>query len=87
MSIFWLCVGFLGQGVFASRFIIQWIASERARKSIMPEVFWYLSLAGALLLLSYAIYKKDIVFILGQSSGLIVYSRNLFLIEKNRKNV
>lgn len=73
-------VGFLGQLLFSSRFIVQWIASERARNSVMPVVFWWLSLAGGATLLSYAIWRMDPVFIMGQGMGLVVYARNLFLI-------
>jgi lipid-A-disaccharide synthase-like uncharacterized protein len=81
----WLVIGFLGQALFASRFIIQWFKSEMARKSVIPISFWYCSLGGGVVLLAYAIYKLDPVFISGQAAGLIVYSRNLFLIfrEKN----
>jgi len=80
---FWLIIGFTGQGIFASRFIIQWIVSEREKMSVIPMVFWYISLAGSLTLLSYAIYKQDPVFILGQSTGFIIYLRNIILIKKN----
>lgn len=73
-------VGFIGQLLFSSRFIVQWIASERARNSVMPVVFWWLSLAGGVTLLSYAIWRMDPVFIMGQGMGLVVYARNLFLI-------
>jgi lipid-A-disaccharide synthase-like uncharacterized protein len=76
----WLLVGFLGQGLFASRFLVQWLASERARRSVMPVAFWYFSMGGGVILLAYAIYKMDPVFILGQGLGLIVYLRNLYLI-------
>ena len=76
----WLLVGFLGQGLFASRFIVQWLASERARRSVMPVTFWYFSMGGGVVLLAYAIYKMDPVYILGQGLGLVVYLRNLYLI-------
>jgi len=79
----WLIVGFAGQGIFASRFIIQWIVSEKKKMSVIPMVFWYISLAGSIVLLSYAIYKQDPVFILGQSTGFIIYLRNIILIKKN----
>jgi lipid-A-disaccharide synthase-like uncharacterized protein len=78
----WLIVGFLGQAVFASRFVVQWIQSERAGKSIIPDVFWYLSLVGSALLLAYSIHRRDLVFILGQSFGFMVYTRNLALRRK-----
>ncbi len=81
----WLGVGFVGQAVFASRFWIQWIASEREGRSIIPIAFWFLSLLGGITLLSYAVYRKDPVFIVGQSSGLLIYSRNLYLIYKEKK--
>src|SRR5437868_9056995 len=76
----WLAIGFLGQGLFASRFLVQWLASERARRSVMPITFWYFSLGGGVVLLAYSIYKMDPVFILGQGLGLVVYLRNLYLI-------
>ncbi|NOZ12023.1 MAG: hypothetical protein GXO69_00070 [Acidobacteria bacterium] len=78
-STFFVTLGFVAQGVFASRFIVQWIASEREKRSVIPMAFWYLSFCGGLLLTVYAIYRKDPVFILGQASGLIVYSRNIIL--------
>lgn len=77
-------VGFLGQALFGSRFVAQWIASERARASVMPIVFWWLSLAGGATLLAYAIWRRDPVFILGQGMGLMIYARNLMLIRKAR---
>ena len=76
----WVMFGFLGQMMFTGRMLVQWIASERARKSVMPVVFWYFSLGGGLILLAYAFYRKDPVFILGQLFGVIVYVRNLWLI-------
>ena len=85
MAAFWLLLGFFAQGLFSARFLIQWIASEKAHKSVIPTVFWYLSIAGSVFLLAYAIYRKDPVFILGQSTGIFIYSRNLYLIFKERK--
>jgi lipid-A-disaccharide synthase-like uncharacterized protein len=79
----WLILGFTAQGLFAARFIIQWIKSERARRSIIPNSFWYFSIAGSLLLLVYAIHKRDAVFILGQAAGTIVYTRNVYLIRRH----
>ncbi len=76
-------LGLIGQAVFMCRFLVQWIASERAGRSVMPTAFWWLSLAGAGLLLSYAILKADPVFILGQSLGFMIYVRNLVLIHRN----
>ncbi len=81
----WLGVGFLGQGLFFSRWIIQWIASERQADSQMPLAFWHMSLAGGLIVLSYAVYRRDPVFIAGQGIGSFVYLRNLMLIYANRK--
>ena len=78
----WLGVGFLGQALFSARFVVQWIASERRKQSVVPREFWYLSLAGALITLSYAIYRLDPVFILGYAPGLFIYSRNLYFIHK-----
>jgi lipid-A-disaccharide synthase-like uncharacterized protein len=76
----WIGIGFLGQGFFFSRFLVQWWASERARRSVVPIQFWYFSLGGGVVLLAYSIYKMDPVFILGQGLGLFVYLRNLYLI-------
>lgn len=76
----WLVLGYTGQVVFGSRFFVQWISSEKKRESHIPVVFWYLSIAGGMMLLAYALYRKDPVFILGQSCGLFVYLRNLILI-------
>jgi len=80
----WLSLGFLGQLVFSFRFIVQWIASERERKSVIPVAFWYISLTGSALLFAYAIYRRDPVFVLGQGFGAIVYIRNLMLIYGKR---
>ncbi len=77
-------IGLLGQAIFMSRFLVQWIVSEKAGKSIMPTAFWWLSLGGSLLLFTYAIIKADPVFIIGQSFGFIVYSRNLILIKRDQ---
>ena len=79
---FWKIFGFTGQAFFGSRFVVQWWVSERAGRSIVPKVFWYLSLIGSLILLFYAISIGDEVFITGQALGFIVYTRNLFLIAK-----
>ena len=86
IEIFFLTIGFLGQGIFASRFIVQWIYSEKKGESSIPIIFWYLSILGGLGLLTYAIFRKDPVIIIGQLFGIIIYSRNLFLIyRKNKK--
>jgi lipid-A-disaccharide synthase-like uncharacterized protein len=76
----WIAVGLVAQLMFSMRFLVQWIATERARASIIPETFWYFSFAGGILLLAYAIYRLDPVFILGQGTGLIIYSRNIYFI-------
>jgi lipid-A-disaccharide synthase-like uncharacterized protein len=81
----WVVLGLTAQLAFSMRFIVQWIASERARRSYVPVAFWYLSIVGGAMLLSYAIYRQDVVFILGQAMGLIVYTRNLVLIHKAKK--
>ncbi|MBI2467297.1 MAG: lipid-A-disaccharide synthase N-terminal domain-containing protein [Candidatus Rokubacteria bacterium] len=81
----WLVVGFLGQACFFTRFLVQWVASELRRESVVPVSFWYFSLAGALILLAYSIYRMDPVFILGQSFGFVVYTRNLYLIARKRR--
>lgn len=78
----WLAIGFLGQGLFFCRWVIQWIASERKAESQVPISFWYMSLIGGLITLTYAIYREDPVFIAGQSIGSIVYIRNLMLISR-----
>ena len=81
----WVVVGLGGQLLFTARFLVQWIASERARKSTVPVSFWYFSMAGGVILFAYAIYRKDPVFILGQSMGLVIYARNLWLIHAERR--
>ena len=81
---FMMLIGFLGQGLFSMRFIIQWIASERAGKSVVPFSFWLFSLGGSIFLLIYAIYRKDPVFILGQAPNLLIYSRNIWLIKRGK---
>jgi len=80
----WVLFGFFGQAIFASRFIFQWIASEKKKESFVPLSFWYLSIAGGIVLLIYALYKQDPVFAIGQATGLIVYARNLMLITKKK---
>ena len=88
IEIIFLTVGFLGQGIFASRFIVQWIYSEKKGESFIPVVFWYLSIFGGISLLAYAIFRKDPVIIIGQLFGIFIYLRNLILIykKKNEKN-
>ncbi|MEC8100616.1 MAG: lipid-A-disaccharide synthase N-terminal domain-containing protein [Pseudomonadota bacterium] len=85
ISLTWLFVGLLGQLFFSARFIIQWIYSEINKKSIIPLAFWFFSILGGVTLLAYAIHRKDPVFILGQSAGLLIYARNLYFINKQNK--
>ncbi|NLI83146.1 MAG: hypothetical protein GX443_15890 [Deltaproteobacteria bacterium] len=80
-----LALGFAAQGLFAARFLVQWIASEKAKRSVVPISFWFLSVGGGTLLLVYALLRRDPVFILGQASGLVIYSRNLYLIYQERR--
>ncbi|HYW33567.1 MAG TPA: lipid-A-disaccharide synthase N-terminal domain-containing protein [Candidatus Bathyarchaeia archaeon] len=81
----WTVIGLAGQMLFFFRFFYQWIASERAKRSVVPEAFWYFSMGGGLVLLIYAIQRQDIVFTLGQACGLFIYSRNIFLIRRERR--
>lgn len=81
----WVIFGLCAQLMFTARFLVQWIASERARSSVMPITFWYFSLVGGVMLLAYALYRKDPVFVLGQTLGVVIYSRNLWLIHASRK--
>ena len=80
----WLGVGFLGQAMFSMRFLVQWLQSERQRRSIIPVAFWYFSILGGITLLAYAIWRQDPVFILGQAAGLVIYARNLYFIWRER---
>ena len=80
----WYAVGFAGQMLFSSRFLVQWVASERKGRVVMPGAFWYLSLLGGVTLLAYAIHRRDPVFAVGQAAGLIVYGRNLALHRRPR---
>ena len=86
IEIVFLVIGFLGQGIFASRFIVQWVYSEKKGESSIPIIFWYLSIFGGLGLLTYAIFRKDPVIITGQLFGIFIYTRNLFLIYKKKNN-
>jgi len=81
----WLVVGFAGPVAFSSRFLVQWLASERSRRSVVPNSFWWLSLLGGVLLLVYALARRDPVFVLGQSAGVLVYTRNLVLVRRERR--
>ena len=83
----WLVIGFIGQALFSARFIVQWIKSEKEKKSVFPVAFWYFSIAGGVTLLSYAIYREDPVFIVGQLTGLLIYFRNLYFIVYERKSL
>lgn len=83
----WLGVGLLGQAFFSARFLVQWIASERKKQSVVPREFWFFSVGGGLTLLIYAIYRLDPVFILGQGAGLFVYARNLWFIYRKGREV
>ena len=83
----WMIIGFGGQGLFSARFIVQWLASERVKRSVIPVAFWYLSLAGGLTLLAYAIHREDPVIIAGQSAGVFVYLRNLSLVHIGRREL
>ncbi len=82
---FWLIIGFLGQVLFTTRFVVQWLASERRQNSVVPVAFWWLSLLGGGALLSYAISRRDSVIIAGQAMGLVVYLRNLVLVRKAKR--
>ena len=84
IEIFFLIIGFLGQGLFASRFIIQWFYSEKKGESYIPVIFWYLSILGGMGLLTYAIFRQDPVIITGQIFGIFIYLRNLILIYRKR---
>ena len=79
----WIVVGFVGQSLFFMRFFVQWLASEKVGRSIIPNAFWYFSMAGGITLFAYALWRQDPVFILGQSTGLFIYARNLALIRKS----
>jgi lipid-A-disaccharide synthase-like uncharacterized protein len=81
----WLIIGFGGQILFSLRFLVQWLASEKQKKSVIPVSFWYFSLGGSFLLLAYAIHRQDPVFILGQSMGFVIYIRNLVLIDREKR--
>lgn len=84
---FWIALGLFAQVLFFLRFFVQWIASEKKGESTIPTSFWYLSITGSILLLLYSIYRKDIVFILGQCMGSVIYLRNLILINRKGKAI
>ena len=81
----WVVLGFAAQALFTMRFLVQWIASERAGRSVIPVAFWYFSICGGVLLLAYALYRRDAVFIAGQGFGVFVYLRNLYFVLRDRK--
>jgi lipid-A-disaccharide synthase-like uncharacterized protein len=83
---FWVLLGFAAQGLFTMRFVVQWLASERAGKSVIPLAFWWFSIGGGLLLFVYALYRRDPVFILGQGFGTFVYLRNLQFVLREGKH-
>ena len=83
----WVTIGLLGQAIFAGRFLVQWLASERTGRSVVPLGFWYLSIGGSAILLAYAVHRHDIVFTLGQLFGFVVYGRNLALIRRERQRL
>ncbi|MBK5258872.1 MAG: lipid-A-disaccharide synthase N-terminal domain-containing protein [Thermoanaerobaculia bacterium] len=83
---FWVAFGLAGQLIFGSRFIVQWVVSEKKKVSHIPLIFWYLSLMGGIVTLIYAVHRRDPVFILGQGAGLLVYVRNLMLIYRHGEN-
>jgi len=81
----WVVLGLIAQALFTMRFLVQWIASERAGHSVIPTAFWFLSIGGGVLLLVYALYRKDAVFIAGQAFGVFVYLRNLYFVLRDRR--
>ena len=81
---FWLAIGFIGQALFTARFLVQWLVSEQKRDSVVPVAFWWLSLLGGMTLLAYALFRRDPVIVTGQGMGLVVYARNLMLVNKKR---
>lgn len=83
----WLAIGFAGQALFSARFFIQWLCSEHHKRSVIPVAFWYFSLAGGATLFIYALHIGDPVFILGQSMGVLIYSRNLYFIRKEHRQL
>lgn len=83
VGIAWVALGFLGQLLFTGRMLVQWLASERRRRSVVPPVFWWMSLGGASMLLVYFVWRRDIVGVIGQTTGWIIYLRNLWLIYRS----
>ncbi|APX88906.1 lipid A biosynthesis protein [Brevirhabdus pacifica] len=85
-ELIWVLIGLSGQLMFSMRFILQWLASEKEHKSVVPVAFWYFSIIGGVILLAYALYRQDPVFVLGQALGIFVYARNLYLLHAERHN-
>jgi len=81
----WTIIGFLGQAFFSMRFLLQWIFTEKARKSVIPEMFWYFSMLGGVTLFAYALHRQDPVFIVGQGAGLLIYSRNIYFVWREKR--
>ena len=81
----WILLGFVAQFSFTMRFVVQWIASERRKESVVPEVFWWLSLGGGIALFSYFVWRKDLIGVLGQTTGVVIYARNIRLIIKRKR--
>jgi len=81
----WLTIGFGGQAVFSMRFIVQWLSSEKQKRCVIPVAFWYISIVGAIFVFTYAIHRRDPVFIVGQAFGILIYSRNLYFIYSEKK--
>jgi lipid-A-disaccharide synthase-like uncharacterized protein len=81
----WILLGYVGQALFAMRFIVQWVASERVGRSVIPVAFWFFSIGGGVLLFVYALYIRDPVFIIGQGLGLFVYLRNVYFVFRERR--
>ena len=81
-----IIIGFGVEALFAARFLIQWITSESAQRSVIPIAFWYFSITGGIVLLTYAIWRKDPVIIAGQSVGILIYARNLYFIHRNQRS-
>ena len=87
LELAWICIGLVGQLLFSARFLVQWITSEREGRSVIPVAFWYFSIGGGATLLTYALYRRDPVFVLGQAAGLFIYGRNLWLIHAEQRRV
>lgn len=80
----WIAIGLFGQSLFFMRFFVQWLASEKEHRSVIPTAFWYFSILGGMTLLSYALWRRDPVFVIGQSTGLFIYSRNIYLLRQEK---